>query len=69
MWAGAEALASRQKRVIENTRYHITRIARQADTIADLSPTVRLEGLCHQCGANAAVFAGCGVVLSQRIPR
>ena len=28
--------ASRQKRVIKKTRYHITRIARQEDTIADL---------------------------------
>src|SRR5438093_137359 len=31
-------------------------------------PTVRLEGLCHQRGAHAAVFAGGGVVLPQRIP-
>jgi transposase len=29
--------ASRQKRVIKNIRYHITRIARQGDTIADLT--------------------------------
>jgi transposase len=29
--------ASRQKRVITNIRYHITRIARQGDTIADLT--------------------------------
>jgi transposase len=29
--------ASREKRVTENVRYHITRIARQGDTIADLT--------------------------------
>jgi transposase len=29
--------ASREKRVIEHVRYHITRIARQGDTIADLT--------------------------------
>ena len=30
--------------------------------------TFWLEGLCHQCGSTAAVFAGGGVVLSPRIP-
>ena len=30
--------------------------------------TFWLEGLCYQCDAQAAVFAGGGVVLSQRIP-
>src|SRR5215475_8399623 len=38
--------ASRPKRVIEHTRYHITRIARQADNIA---------GLRHRCGWKAFV--------------
>ena len=38
--------ASRQQRVIEQTRYHITRIARQADTIA---------GLRQRCGGKAFV--------------
>ena len=60
---------SREKRVIQKTRYHITHIARQARHHRRSPPTFWLEGLCHQCGAKAAVFAGCGVVLSQRIPR
>ena len=33
------------------------------------SATFWLEGLCHQCGAHAAIFAGGGIVLPQRIPR
>ena len=63
-WGGGRGSLSREKRVMQKTRYHIAHIARQEDTIAAPPPTFWLESFCHQCGAKAAVFAGCGVGLS-----
>jgi len=55
---------SREKRVIQKTRYHITHIARQKDAIAAHSQRLGWKAFVYQCGTHAAVFAGCGVVLS-----
>ena len=60
---------NREKRVIQKTRYHITHIARQEDTIAALRQRFGWKAFVTNAGPQAAVFAGCGVVLSQRIPR
>ena len=59
----------REKRVIEKTRYHITHSRSSGRSPRCPAPTVWLEGVCHQCRTHAAVVAGGGVVLSQRIPR
>ncbi len=63
----------RETRVIEKTRSHITQIARQEDRIAALRQRLGWKAFVTNAGPKRLslqdVVAGCGVVLSPRIPR
>ena len=68
VWVEVEALCTARSGWSRNPLPHHSHHSPERHHCQSL-PTFRLEGVCHQCGAKAAVFAGGGVVLSQRIPR